>query len=383
MEESNALVPAAPQTLSKRWDGHLSQAEKDMLQRAVPGGNADEIELFVKTARAMGLHPLIGGYIFAIKRWNSLLQREVMSIQVGIGGYRVCAYWTGELEGRLGPFWCDRDGQWRDVWLSDYPPAAARVGVRRRGFHEPVWAVALYNESVQTKKKSTDPTPQWEKMPALMLAKCAEAQALRAAFPDQLSGTYTPDEMGTVETAGQVIEGEYADTAAELDSRHKQAIEAAHKLAETRFDTPETFAAWLLERKYVLEDMSRGQLVAVYKEIQGLAEVGASATKRSTLPTQGEPSEKDRALAAFWVTVADRWNFETNAQARQQVAYYWLDQEHAAPYDKGKGRVSLSAATPAAVRAATEKLKSLTPNAVEDYHTAWLQVEAGSKKAGF
>lgn len=41
---------------------------------------------------------------------------------------------------------------------------------------------------------------QYQKMPKVMLAKCAEARALRRAFPDHLSGMYAPEEMARTES---------------------------------------------------------------------------------------------------------------------------------------------------------------------------------------
>jgi hypothetical protein len=66
--------------------------------------------------------------------------------------------------------------------------------VFRTGFAAPTYAVATYAEYAQTMKDGS-PTSMWRKMPARMLLKCAEALALRKAFPAELSGVYTDDEM--------------------------------------------------------------------------------------------------------------------------------------------------------------------------------------------
>lgn len=184
----------------------------------------DELALFLAQCRRTGLDPF-ARQIHAVKRWDSRQNREVMAIQVGIDGFRLIADRTGEADGQDDPLWCGTDGKWVDVWLDQEPPAACKVKVYRKGQAHGYAAVARWVEFAQTKKDGSL-IGLWGKMPATMLAKCAESQALRKAFPAELSGLYAPEELPAVaaepEQPRQLVEAKPAaepdpDTAGEPD----------------------------------------------------------------------------------------------------------------------------------------------------------------------
>jgi len=160
------------------FDEATVRAAKAIIARDAPD---HIIKLVLYRCSQLGCDPM-GRMIYAIER------KGVWSLQASIDLFRAVAEASTDYAGQIGPFWCGEDGVWVDAWLKKTPPVAAKVGVERTGFKNPLFAVARFDEYAAG-------GPMWQKMPSTMISKCAEALALRRAFPAKLTGLYTSDEM--------------------------------------------------------------------------------------------------------------------------------------------------------------------------------------------
>lgn len=218
--------------------------------------NHDEFNLFMEAAKSYGLDPFRKQILPMVFNKNARDQsKRRLSIIVARDGLRVIAQrcknyrpasdkaeWETDpaLAGPLNPkglisctvyLWQqDARGDWFKVkgeaeW-DEFAPIAEEWAEDEQGKRRP------------TGKKTLDTSGNWAKMPKVMLEKCAEAQALRAGWPEQFGGIYAEEEMDRAKvldlTATEIVE-------AEAEERRMIAIGAQDTITVTWGD------GWALE----------------------------------------------------------------------------------------------------------------------------------------
>lgn len=163
--------------------------------------NHGEQLLFLHTCQRTGLDPA-ARQIYAVMRkaWNpeTRTKEPRLTIQTGIDGYRLIADRTGAYVGNdvteTGP--TNAEGY----------PEYITVTVQKlvQGHVCSFSARAYWAEYAQVFNGKVG--DMWAKLPHVMLAKCAEALALRKAFPQDLSGVYTAEEMSQAENTTVTVE---------------------------------------------------------------------------------------------------------------------------------------------------------------------------------
>ncbi len=197
MTKGNELVKGS-KTPAPLATFEWTQEKVDLLRRTLAdGATGDEFDLFLIQCKRTQLDPFSRQMVFA------KIQGRASHITT-IDGFRLIAQRTGKYQGQTPTEWCGKDGKWVDVWLEDYPPHAAKVGIYHADFKEALVATANF-DSYKSLKKDGSLNYAWKNMSEIMIAKCAEALGLRKAFPQELSGLYTADEMEQAENPPQKI----------------------------------------------------------------------------------------------------------------------------------------------------------------------------------
>ena len=170
--------------------------------------NDTEFDLYMEAARSYKLDPFRKQIIAQIFNKDKPDKRQ-MTLIITRDGYRVKAQRCGNYRPASAPAVFEID---KDLEGPTNPKGilCARVELHWRdpsGEWFPVIGEAYWDEFVPLDFKG-NLTGQWKKMPRVMIGKCAEAQALRAGWPDEFSGLYFEEEMAGVEarmTASEAV----------------------------------------------------------------------------------------------------------------------------------------------------------------------------------
>ena len=203
----NAIAQIKPNNAGEMITAEHADAIRTALKTSLyPGASDASVDLVLAYCRAAGLDPMLKP-VHIVPMWDSKSGSMRDVVMPGIGMYRVQASrsgeWAGVSEPEFGPMLSETIGG-----LAITYPEFCRVTTRRLmrdGKIAEFTAIEYWIENYAVKggkEKSIAPNAMWQKRPRGQIAKCAQAQSLRLAFPE-IGSQPTADEM-----EGKVIEGE-------------------------------------------------------------------------------------------------------------------------------------------------------------------------------
>ena len=197
---------------------------KAMKSEYARSATQQQFDLWIAECRNRGLVPVkdVVLQVRATKEWNpDTKQKEFVKKTVHITtiqALRKLAERTGKYAGQLPSTWIYLDNASKRT-ESDIPlpepgtnrpmiPWAAKASVLRKGFEHPITVPARFEAYAQyfsnDGQQSLNTT--WANRGPEQLEKCAEALALRKAFPEELGGLFLQEELRDEETVAAVAQ---------------------------------------------------------------------------------------------------------------------------------------------------------------------------------
>lgn len=218
-ENANALVvqaPRLPYPAEAAKEVGLSEGQwKALVDAVFPSAKTvDGVMLALRYCKARQLDPFKKA-VHVVPMYNAKLRREVETVWPGIGELRTTAsrtgVWAGNDDCVFGPGLRRKFEDKRETKDSQGNKTVTREACPEMEF--PEWAqVTVYKivggmrvpfvgpkvrfvEVFSGVKGLRVPNARWQLAPWQMIEKCAEAAALRRAFPEEMAGIMTAEEM--------------------------------------------------------------------------------------------------------------------------------------------------------------------------------------------
>lgn len=196
-EKSLTVAPVMAPVPEQKW----TKQDVDIIRETVADRlTAQQFKLFMASAKALNLNPLA-------RQIYGISYKGKMVLQTSIDGYRTIGQRTGNFGGSCNPRLLVRksDGTKTTVLHEEYDPEehveiiSGTIEVRfKDGSHSQQATATMKAYAKWYRNKDTDKMElgeMWAKMPDVMILKCAEAKALRQAFPEPYQGLYIHEEM--------------------------------------------------------------------------------------------------------------------------------------------------------------------------------------------